>query len=277
MRNLTLQELGNRLPIPNESGEHENFVFRAWRLPEEKKISEIKNKQKNLGKFIREVYEFMIVELGGKKLEGMAEGEKKLLFNRMPFANMFYLWIYLRYEALGEQLKMTAMTCPHCAGSVKDFVADLNSLEVKSPGFEEVDGAPIEKREKLKGSESYKLKKPFPMGDIHVHGLEFGYTPWDAMERLPSGERSHGAIKEAMMKASIHGGLAAESEKPLSLDKEKVLNLISKKDIEGYYDALDKFNGGPVMAVTVPCPHCDQEFHQPLNWTYEYFFGSLSL
>lgn len=276
MRLLTLQELGNQLPIPAESG-RQSFAFRTWRLPEEKKISELRNKHKNLGKFVRETFAFMLSDFGGRKMESMDEGEKKLLLNQMPFANIFYMWMYLRYEALGEQLKMAPLDCPHCAGEVKDVVADLNSLEIKCGGFVQAEDGTWSEDPKQGRTKDYKLKKPIQIGDVTVHSVRLGYTPWDAMERLPINERNFGSIKEAMMTASILGGLAEESDTLLPLQKDLVLKNLSKRDIEGYYDQLDEHNGGPVLAMTIPCPHCGKEFLQPLNWTYEYFFGNSSL
>lgn len=273
MKLMSLEELGNQLPIPAESGERQSFSFRVWRLPEEKKISELRNRNKNLGKFVRETFEFMLTEIGGKKRDSFSDSEIKLLINQMPFANVFYMWMYLRYDALGETLKMAPLNCPHCDGDVKDVVADLNSLEVKCGGFDE-EGNPMEKPIR---HADYKLKKPIVIGDVTVHSIRFGYTPWDSMERLPANERNFGTIKESMMSSSLVGGLAEESKDLLPLQKDLVLKNLSKRDIEGYYDALDAHNGGPVLAMTIPCPHCGKEFLQPLNWTYEYFFGNLSL
>lgn len=277
MRLMSLQDLGNQLPIPAKEG-RQSFNFKVWRLPEEKKISELRGKHKNLGKFVRETFEFMITELGGKKFESMSDGDRKLLINQMPFANVFYMWMYLRYEALGEKLKMAPLECPHCNGEVKDIVADLNSLEVKCSGFKHDEEKDTWSEETdVPRTHDYILKKPITVGEVTVTAIRFGFTPWDAMERLPSHERNFGTIKEAMMAASIQGGLAEESKDLLPLQKDLVLKNLSKRDIEGYYDALDAFNGGPVLAMQIPCPHCDKEFHQPLNWTYEYFFGNSSL
>lgn len=278
MKLQTLQELGNQLPILNQAGDRESFSFKVWRLPEEKKISELRNKHKNLGKFVREVFEYMLTEIGGKKRESFSDGEIKLFLNQQPFANIFYMWMYLRYDALGEVLKMAPLNCPHCDGEVKDVTADLNSLEVKCNGFDD-EGNPIpaDKKATIVRHFDYSLKKPIQIGDVNVHAIRFGFTPWDAMERLPANERNFGSIKESMMSASLMGGLAEESKDLLPLQKDLVLKSLAKKDIEGYYDALDKHNGGPVLAMTIPCPHCGKEFVQPLNWTYEYFFGSSSL
>lgn len=272
MKILTLAELGNELPIPSEKG-RESFTFKPWRMPEEKKISEIRNRQKTLGKFVRETFEFMLESFNGAKASTISEGDKKLLFNRMPFANIFYMWIYLRYEALGEKIKMAPMECPHCAAKVKDIEADLNGIEVKCAGYGE-DGKPDPN---FTRTVDYKLKKPITIGEITIHSIRMGFTPWDAMEKLPANERNFGAIKEAMIAASLVGGLAEESKDVLPIQKDLILAALSKRDIEGYYDLLDAHNGGPVLAMEIHCPHCDNDFYSQLNWSYEYFFSNSSL
>lgn len=274
MKIKSLIEQGNSLPIPDEKGKRQSFTFKVWRLAEEKKIGEIKNRQKNLGKFVREVFELMLETFDGSAWSAVDAPAKKLLLNRMPFANMFYMWCYLRFDALGADIKMAPIECPHCANQVKDFEADMSSLEVKCAGYNE-DGT--ENPDYIK-DKIYKLKKAIHVGDIKVTGIKYGFTAWDAMEKLPAGERNFGAIKESMLQHSIIGAISEESgDKVLPLQKELILKELSKKDIEGFYDELDEHNGGPVLAMTIPCPHCEQEFHQPLNWTYDYFFGSSSL
>lgn len=272
MKTTTLQDLQNQLPIPSDKG-RQSFTFKTWRLPEEKKIGEIRNKNKNLGKFVRETFEFMLDTFDGQKWDAIDGNQKKLMLNQMPFANVFYMWIWLRYDALGEQLKMAPINCPHCDGEVKDFIADLRSMEVKCTGLDD-EGKEMKTFDK---TVDYKLKKPVQIGDVTIHSIRVGFTPWDAMEKLSANERNFGSIKESMMRYSLVGGLAEESKDLLPLQKQLILDALSKKDIEGYYDKLDEHNGGPVLAMSIPCPHCGKEFVQPLNWTYEYFFGNLSL
>lgn len=273
MKILTLEDLGNNLPIPDQTGTRHQFKFKPWKLPEEKKIGELKKTHKHLGRFVREVFDFMLVDFQGKAWQSVDLHERKLILSQLPWANVFYMWCYLRVDALGTDMKMERISCPQCEFEIKNYKADLNSLEVKCSGYDD-DGKEVkEDREWV-----YKLKVPFTHGEVEVVGLKFGYTPWLAMEKIGAQERNFGSIKEAMIAASIIGALTEEGgDTPIQLDKQKVLENLAKKDIEGFYDELDEHNGGPILGLDVECPSCSHKFNQYLNWTYDYFFGSSSL
>lgn len=272
MKIVSLQELGNSLPIPAIDGKRQTFKFRPWRMAEEKKISELKNKHKNLGRFVREVFDFMLVEFGGAPWDSIDGNNRKLLLNQMSWANVFYMYCYLRVDAMGTEMKMDTIPCPSCQNEIKGFMADMNSLQVKVAGMGE-NGEDIECKREF----DYLLKHQFHVGEVKVKALRFGFTPWDAMEKIPAGERNGGAVKESMLAASLIGALTEESDKPIGLQKDKVLMNLSKKDIEGYYDALDEQNGGPILGLDVECNGCGHKFAQPLNWGFDYFFGNSSL
>lgn len=268
---ITLRDLGYQLPVPVAT-KRPSFAFKTWRMPEEKKISEIRARNKNFGKQVRESFDFMLKEFDGQKWDSLDANSRKLLLNQMPFANMFYMWIMLRIDALGEKLKMQDMECPHCQANISKFEADLLSMEVKCSGLnEKLENIPHEPKA------VYELKKPIEVGEVTVTKIFHGFTPWDSMERLPSeGKPNMGAVKEQMLKSSYLGAGIEGSDKEVALAKEAVLEALSKRDIEGYYTAIDAHNGGPVLVLNYDCPHCEKEVSQGLNWTYDYFFVSSS-
>lgn len=274
MKLITLEELGSRLPVPDQNGSRGEFKFKTWRMSEEKKIGEIKKQHKQLGRFVREVFDFMLVELSGKKWDSIDGNERKLILSQMPWANVFYMWMYLRVDALGHDMKMQRIQCPQCEHDIKEYVADLRSLEVKVAGMTE-EGA-VE--DKIEREIVYNLKKPFQLGEVTVKALKLGFTPWLAMEKLPAQERNFGSIKEAMLGASLLGVLTEEGgDQVIQMEKSKVMENLAKADIEGYYDKLDDHNGGPVLGLDIECPACSHKFGVPLNWTFDYFFMNSSL
>ena len=271
MKTFTLEEFGNKLPVPLQNGDQltrPSFDFKPWRMHEEKKIGEIKQKHRHLGRFVRELFDYMLGSWDGADWLAMSANDRKLLLNRMPWANIFYMYMWLRVDALGEEMKMQGISCPSCNASIDSYTADLNSLEVKCFGYHE-DGEENKEEERIA---TYDLKKPFQVGEVKVTKLKYSFTPWDAMEKIKESTRNEGAIKESMMAAS-YMGVATEESDHVELQKDKVLSQLSKRDIEGYYDALDGFNGGPVLGLDVVCDSCGHEFSNPLNWTYDYFFG----
>lgn len=272
-KEVTFQDLGYQLPVPLAKDKpRPSFAFKTWRMPEEKKMSEIKSRNKNFGKQVRESFDFMLKEFDGQSWASLDANTRKLLLNQMPFANIFYMWIMLRVDALGEKLLMQDMECPHCQATISKFEADLMSMEVKCAGLNgnmEV----VEYEQKA----CYELKKPMEIGEVLVTKIFHGFTPWDSMERLPNDAKPNmGLVKEQMLKSSYLGAGIEGSEKEAQISKELVLEALSKKDIEGYYVAIDKHNGGPVLAINYACPHCEKEVTQGLNWTYDYFFVNSS-
>jgi hypothetical protein len=245
MKMMTLEELANKIPIYMPDGTQPDFSFKTWRFAEEKLIGELKKKHKNLGRFVREIFFLMLNSFGGREWASIPENERKILLNQLPLGSVMYMYIYLRYEALGEDLKMSGISCPSCASSIDEF--------------------------------TFKLKRPFVVGDVKVIELKFQFTPWDAMEKLaPNLVSNEGAIKEVLLKYSLAGAVA-EDIGPVKLDKFKILENLSKKDIEGAYEKLDEHNGGPVMGLEVDCPSCAHKWNTPLSWDYNFFFSNSSL
>lgn len=281
MRMMTLEELGKRLPVPLKDATRPSFDFRPWRFEEEKKIGKLKQKFPHLGRFVRELFYFMLSEWNGKSWLEIDENERKVILNQLSWANVFYMYICLRIDALGEEMKMHKFDCPSCTGPILEMLANLNSIEVKVSGFKEVENSdselPVwEEDAEFERSTIYDLKKPFTVGEVKVIGLKCGYTPWDAMEKLNAHDRNEGSVKESMMRASLESALTEEGGE-VALDKNKILNHMTKRDIEGYYDKLDDFNGGPKLALEIECPHCGGKNDMAFNWTYDYFFGNSSL
>lgn len=273
MKNVTVAELGNKLPVKSKEGNRPSFVFKPWKMLEEKAIGGFKQKHQHLGRFVREVFDYMLVEYGGKEWKTIEKNQRTLLLSGQPWANIFYMWVYLRIDALGEDMKMSPFNCPACGNPINNFIADLNSMEVRIHGEKE-----NEEDEDDPWEGYYKLKKPFDFGEIKVTGLKFGFTPWRAMESIKKHDKNEGSIKDAMLRASLIGATSEETgDEVLALDRIKVLENLSKRDIQGYYSALDLFNGGPRLAIEHKCDACGNEHEAALNWTYDYFFESSSL
>lgn len=260
---VTLAELGPNCPIP-VGGKVINFDFKTWRMIEEKHIGQLKSKNKTIGVFVREIFDYMLTEFDGKSWDSYQKDKRKLLLNQMPWGNMFYMYFYLRYDALGEELRMQDMKCTSCNAPISGFVADLNSLEVKIKDPQE-------------GSEVWiDLKKPVKIKDTKITHVKLGHTPWDAMEKLKSHTRNEGSLKDSMIQASVRGFKDAEIGE-VDVSSLLVLRELGKKDIERIYTKLDEHNGGPVLGIDIECKECGHTWTNALNWSYDYFFGNSSL
>jgi len=264
MQKTTLKEQGAKLPVPYEKlGDKLDFEFKPWKLKEEKEIGKLRKKQRHTSKFIREVFEYMLSNFGGQEWDSMDKREKKVLLNQMPYSNILYMYIWLRYEALGEEVKFTGFQCPSCGHEVKDFVGDLESLEIEIP--EEDD------KKKL-----YELKKPFRMGDVQVEGVYTVFTPWDVMETVTPGTSDAGTVKETFIRRSVVK-VKTDLQDEADLNVVQLIENLTKRDIEGLYEHISESNGGPNMGIELDCPACEYHMVKPLDWDFEVFFGSSSL
>lgn len=266
MQKLPLSEWGAKLPVPVPGLPSRDFAFKPWKLEQEKIIGKLKSKNQHYAKLTRAIFNEMLVEVGGKAWASLKDNERELFLNQMPYANMMYMYIYLRLEALGEDLKMQTFACPKCTAKIKDFVADLRRLDVRI----REDGDPVETE--------FVLKRPIKCGDVPVDKLVLRYTPWDAMERMDISDASNdGLVKETLMHHSLLAVFSTEMNQRVTLASPVVLKELAKLDIERYTAAIDEHNGGPILGLTCECPKCGHEIEQPLNWGYEYFFANSSL
>ena len=262
---VTLGELGNKVPIYLRDGKRPDFTFKPWRMKEEKEVAVLKKTHRQLGKFVRGVFSTMIETFDGKNWSEMKESEKGLLINQMPVGAIMYMYCYLRYDALGENIKIRDVDCPACGQKIENYAGDLTTLEVAVQD-DEKDSTMV-----------YDLHRPFVIGEVKVIGLRLRHTPWDAMEKLdPKRAANEGYMKEAMFLSSVQC-CVIEGGGDVELDKMKVMESLIKADIEGVFSALDEHNGGPRLALEIVCPHCDHEAEMKLDWDYNFFFGLSSI
>jgi ribosomal protein S27E len=261
---VELSFYGQKLPI-NIPGVERTFSFKPWRMTEELKIGKLKGKKKGIGVFVRDLFTEMLDSFGGKKWDQYDDAAKRQILNSMPTGNVFYMYLQLRYEAVGKELNFGTVRCPHCQHDHQNFRADIGTTTIRVKEDEE-------SREF-----HYKLSKPFTVGEVNVTEVIIGYTPWDCMERFDERDAlNEGAVKQKFLSASIVGGVTEEAGR-VKLDHGILVNNLSKRDLELLTKAVDDHNAGPIMGLELTCENCGQTNARPLNWTYDYFFSNSSL
>jgi hypothetical protein len=259
---LPLKELKNRLPIEVDGKENQIFVFRDWTFKEEEFIAKAKGKSSTMGRFISDVLSAMLVSIGDENFEAKTPGEKALFINRQPIGNVLYMYLYLRYDQLGSDLKLV-FKCPFCSNEINDFVADIGDLDVdcRFGKFEEV--------------VDYPLRKPITLeaGDQLVETLRLGISRWDVMEKANATDTNEAAMKKYSYRNSIVGAVGV----PGYLNPDEVIQKLRKRDIESIGTIISQHNGGPSIQAEVVCKHCSNKFWRQIDWSYDYFFGNGSL
>ena len=268
----TLDELGPSLPIsPNsitlKNPKDKSFSFVEWDMDIEEKISEIQSKVKNIGSLVSQMMCLLVDQFCGQDFQSLSSDQKILTINQLEFPNVMYMYIYLRTEELGYDLKMD-VTCPSCKKLNKDFIADLRTLEIHQKG------------EGHKRAHVYDLVKPILLenGDM-VQAVHYDVSKWDAMERAtPDVADNAGKMKQLLFRSSVtQVEVKSENEKTKNYPLDVVIKKLKKLDIEKISSAITQNNAGPLMAMKGKCIHCQAEWYRVLDWSYNYFFDSSSL
>lgn len=264
----TVKDMGPVLPLGYQDSQgnlHKDFSVRPWRMKEERELGALRdnNKDATLFQYVGMVLATMLSRLGPHDFsqEGLDFNQKRLLVGQLTTGDVFYAYIWLRIQALGPELGVK-FKCPACTTAVENFVADLNSVEVKAA--EDMEQASWE----------YELLTPFQARGKEVKVMMVGPPRWNSLEML-QGSSGMGGAKPAVIRASIMGfGTRQEAEPIVITDRE--LDEMSKRDIETLIRQINDRTVGPNMTVEGKCPHCGHEFTMPIDWSYDNFFGDSS-
>ena len=259
---IPLKELKNKFPIEVGGKIDQFFTFRDWTFKEEEYIAKAKTKFDTIGRFISDVLAMMLVSVGDEDFSKKDKAEKILFMNQQPMGNVLYMYIYLRYDQLGEELRLT-FKCPFCNADITNFVADIGDLDIdcKFGKFEEV--------------VNYKLKKPITLdvGEQLVETLKVGIAKWDIMEKNDGSSNDEATMKRYSYKNSIVGAEGITG----FVNLDEITGKLQKRDIEHLGIAISKHNGGPSVQAEVECKKCNNTFWKQIDWSYDHFFGIGSL
>lgn len=268
-RVTSLGELGANLPVARAKSDgslikERGFSFFEWDMEVEEKIGKIQSKAKNLGSMVSQMMDLLLDQFCGEDFQSLPKDQRIVLLNQLDFPNMLYMYMYLRFEELGSEIRMD-VSCPTCKKLNKDFVADLNDLEVHV------------KDEEHNRQQEYELTKPILMdGGYIVSSILYDVSKWDTMERATQDVAENPAkMKQLLFRSSILSGKAKDKE---GNEKEYPVDLILKKlkkiDIEKISKAITDNNAGPSMGIKGNCVHCSAEFFRIIEWNYQFFFDS---
>lgn len=266
MKTIDLKELKNQLPIglKNKEGvyfENNIFSFKSWGLEEEKNISKMKIESKSAGQFINQMLSYMLEKIGDHNFENMEEPAKLLMINQMNLVDVLYMYIYLRYDQLGNTISLN-IPCGTCGKLMKGFDADMDGLDVTVREDEDADDW------------NYELRKKFDIDNEEVKSLKIRRTPWAALESVKQNEAmGTSELFQIMLKHSMMG----KNDEVGYQQLDDIFKKIRKVDFEYLTQFLSDKNGGPSMNVEGNCKFCASPFLFALDWNYQTFFGTSSL
>lgn len=259
----TFEDWGQRMPIGHiQGGElHRNFALKRFTMREERELEGLRKARgkMTLAGFVIEVMSRMLTSYGPwSDFQALDDTQRRLLMSQAWMADVIYMYIWLRIEALGPEMSFNA-ECPHCGQKCK-LPADLNLTDVTV----------VEDIAAL--TRHHSLRDGLDVAGVMSKELVVQPPRWQAMDAVQGARSSSGDIKMAMILSSIRQ--VGDGKRPVTLD---ILESLSKRDLELLTRVIDDLSPGPDLTLEVNCPSCKEESKHPLNWSWDFFFTAASL
>lgn len=258
---VELKDQGPNLPVGIVVNGKRVRPFRArpFRLKEEKELSKLKNEAKGMtiGKFVAEVISRMYATIGPHNLDSMKPAERLLTVCQLTMADVLYLYLYLRYEALGhDEPVVMKITCPACRVDYK-WYGELGTMQVR-----------------VVPDDSLDLKRQCSLRD----GIEIKGQPRKVVTLQP-------ILWSAFLNKSFNGpqhesdavrgaicGAEGVDQNPLVLT-DKEMDELTKRDLNELVRDIDEHSPGPSLRIEPECPACQYKALMVLDWGWETFFS----
>lgn len=245
------------LGIKNADGTLDSSIeIKDWDMQQEIELGEKLSKIMQSGSvvdYVTAILSQLCSRIGPHDFEKLSTVEKAVIIGQMYLPDVFYAFMKLRIETMGNTLEME-IKCPSCKRT-KSFLADLNTLDVRCVDtFEEA-------------CFEYEMKTPINIRDNEVSKLVLGPSHWSVMKNI-SGNENPNAMKCEMILGSI---------KKINENENVVLVLnelypMKKPDIEGVVSIIDDESIGPDLSIQDTCS-CGNKINQSIDWTDKNFFG----
>jgi len=270
MKEIVLENLQNVLPIGYYTADgtrQRHFTVKPWKMAEEKAIGKLlEGPAPTMDKFIPECLALMVPKLGTMNLSDIPHSEKLMIFHRMYYSDVMYMYIWLRREALGSDLGIT-VACPFCSTEGK-FFGDLNTLTVKVAEDE------VENQDEL--NVTVELRDGLEIGEKVFHEVVIKPPTWMAMDSLTARTvRNEGEMKRSIFQNCVDSVPGYDIEH-FVLTEDHMDNM-TKFDMEKLSKEINEIMGGAQLFIEVKCDNCAREFAASVQWDYDRFFSHLSM
>lgn len=235
------------------------FRLRPFRLKQEKAISKLKadSKAATIGKFVCGVLSLMVQTVGPHNFDNMNDGHRQLIISQLTMADVLYLWVYLRYEALAQEPVTMNIPCPSCRNEYK-WYGDLGTMDVR-----------VVNNDVVSTTREFKLRDGVELGGAARSILKLDMIKWDSLMRRDVVDKQ--SQEAAIIAGSIVGIEGIERTPFFMLENE--LDEMTKWDIEGLTREISDNTCGPQMDIQPECPACKYKGVMMLDWGYDSFFA----
>lgn len=262
----SLAEFGKKLPIGFKDAKgvtHRDFQLVEWDFELEEVLGDIveKHPEMPIGQYLSEIVGHGVSHVGQIDVTKMKRSERRLLVHQMYYADVVYMYVWIRIGALGKELRLDKFPCKGCKKQI-DYVGDLLSIEVK--GLEGPPSVVVELKKGMKYGGEYRKK-------VTVGGLRWSFMETDDPTVLSNPAK----MKLQTMNHGLIGVEGTIEGAPVIITRE-VLRSMDPREINRVISEIDEANGGAAMQIEGKCPKCKSDFVEPIDWSYDDFFGRSS-
>lgn len=264
----TLGAIGKMLPVGIHRGGvlHKRFDFCMVNSRVERELEEQRRRRNiGVGDFMTGVLCRVLTRLGHHDgFQELDDDERRLVIHHLTQPDVMYLWLALRVHVLGKDCKFQ-FRCPACDHKWT-YIVDLEETDVRY----------AERPDQL--STLLELKDGFDSPAGRIEAVHVSPPPFSSYVEAsaPKGKKgvspNFGDIKAAM----IAGSITASDGRPIP-SRMSAIEEMSKYDVELVMQVIDDELPGPDMILQIDCPECGEDFRNPLQWDWDFFFGKASL
>lgn len=260
----SLAELGPNLPVGVESNGQRvrPFRVRPFKMKQEKALARMRDEHKaqSVGTFVADTLAMMLQTVGPHNFDAMKDGERQVHISQMLMADVFYLYFYLRYSAMGpDEPVVMVVKCPACKTDYR-WYGDLGSMDVR-----------IIPDDKCALTRTYELKHPIQFRGKEVSKLTLGPIKWDVFCRPEFQDRA--SKQDAVIAASIVGAEGIDAIPGTFQLADGDLDDLDMFDISGLVRDIEQNTPGPQMDIEPECPNCKHQQRMMLDWSWTNFFS----
>jgi len=264
----TLNEYGQRLPIglvdesTNPHTLKKEFELKKFDWQTERAASKTwKRVMRREGTtFLDEIIvklSHTLKSLGGTSLEKHNIDKKMQILYEMFPGDVFYMYVWLRVESLGNEFALTKVKCPACGHIIQEFPVDLSTIEINTRDNIDDIYHEITLRD---GFEAMgETRKKITMRPSTFRAMVQGDVEDDA------------EFFANVFKGSV---IAIEGMPPDTTLTDADIEQMSPRDRALVRGEVDFMSGGPRWDVVINCPNekCKVQFDHLIDWRFSNFF-----
>lgn len=272
MRVTTLGELGPKLPIGFQKNKDliKDFDLRPYKTKVDRHLGLWKEANEDtytpgqlMACHVAKFVSLICNSAGGMALPISDDGDSlpasELKVHNWYFADVMYLYLFARIQALGKMLAYP-VACPNTAC---DFVSESAKFDLTT-----IDVRVAESADEL--HDWHTLQDPFPLKNGNTcKSVKIEPVRWSTMALPGMLDGTMSNITMRSLQAAICAVNGEEAEYRL---RDSEMDELSRFDRVTINRRAGSIAAGVDLETELECPKCKTKIKNPLNWTFDYFF-----